>query len=102
MHQEALRRHVLRLLRIWRDWFIFADDFLNGLQVVRPAPDTLNGTGVVLSGALRSHVRQGERSESAGISHHCAACSAGRQVRHTLVGSASYSPASRIWHDAMH
>ena len=33
MHQEALRRHVLRLLRIWRDWFIFADDFLNGLQV---------------------------------------------------------------------
>ena len=33
MQQEALRRHVLRVLRIWRDWFIFADDFLNGLQV---------------------------------------------------------------------
>ena len=33
MAQEALRRHVLRLLRIWRSWFIFADDFLNGLQV---------------------------------------------------------------------
>ena len=33
MQQEALRRHVLRVLRIWRDWFIFSDDFLNGLQV---------------------------------------------------------------------
>ena len=33
MAQEALRRHVLRLLRVWRSWFIFSDDFLNGLQV---------------------------------------------------------------------
>ncbi|KAK9825189.1 hypothetical protein WJX81_005170 [Elliptochloris bilobata] len=32
MAQEALRRHVLRLLRVWRSWFIFSDDFLNGLQ----------------------------------------------------------------------
>ena len=33
MHQEVLRRNVLRVLRIWRSWFIFSDDFLNGLQV---------------------------------------------------------------------
>jgi len=38
MAQEALRRHVLRLLRVWRSWFIFADDFLNGLQVQRFKP----------------------------------------------------------------
>lgn len=31
--QEGLRRHVLRVLRVWRDWFIFGDDILNGLQV---------------------------------------------------------------------
>jgi U2-associated protein SR140 len=30
--QEALRRHVLRVLRAWRGWFVFSDDFLNGLQ----------------------------------------------------------------------
>ncbi|CAD7701765.1 unnamed protein product [Ostreobium quekettii] len=30
--QEATRRHVLRVLRIWRDWFIFSNDYLNGLQ----------------------------------------------------------------------
>lgn len=33
MSQELLRRHVLRVLRAWRGWFIFGDDFLNGLQV---------------------------------------------------------------------
>jgi hypothetical protein len=33
MAQELLRRHVLKLLRIWRGWFIFSDDFVNGLQV---------------------------------------------------------------------
>ncbi len=33
MLQEALRRHVLRALRCWRDRYIFSDDFLNGLQV---------------------------------------------------------------------
>ncbi|KAK9824009.1 hypothetical protein WJX72_006933 [[Myrmecia] bisecta] len=32
MTQEVLRRHVLRVLRVWRAWFIFSDDFLNGLQ----------------------------------------------------------------------
>lgn len=36
MAQESLRRHVLRVLRIWRSWFIFSDDFLNGLQVPLP------------------------------------------------------------------
>ncbi len=33
MGQELLRRHVLKVLRVWRGWFIFGDDFLNGLQV---------------------------------------------------------------------
>jgi len=33
MTQEGLRRHVLRVLRMWRSWSIFSDDFLNGLQV---------------------------------------------------------------------
>lgn len=32
MGQEMLRRHVLRVLRVWRNWFIFSDDLLNGLQ----------------------------------------------------------------------
>lgn len=43
MTQEGLRRHVLRVLRMWRSWSIFSDDFLNGLQVglvtCRPAFD---------------------------------------------------------------
>ena len=33
MAQESLRRYVLRVLRVWRSWYIFSDDFLNGLQV---------------------------------------------------------------------
>lgn len=33
MVQEALKRHVLRLLRVWRERFIFNDDYINGLQV---------------------------------------------------------------------
>lgn len=33
MAQEVLRRHVLRVLRMWRSWSIFSDDFFNGLQV---------------------------------------------------------------------
>jgi U2-associated protein SR140 len=32
MVQEGLRRHVLRVLRVWREWSIFSDDYLNGLQ----------------------------------------------------------------------
>ena len=32
MAQELLRRHVLKVLRVWRGWYIFVDDFLNGLQ----------------------------------------------------------------------
>lgn len=32
MGQEMLRRHVLRVLRVWRNWYIFTDDLLNGLQ----------------------------------------------------------------------
>jgi U2-associated protein SR140 len=33
MTQETLRRHVLRVLRCWRERFLFNDDYLNGLQV---------------------------------------------------------------------
>lgn len=33
MAQEHLRKHVLKVLRVWRGWYIFSDDFLNGLQV---------------------------------------------------------------------
>ena len=36
MAQESLRRYVLRVLRVWRSWFIFSDDFLNGLQASSP------------------------------------------------------------------
>jgi len=36
--QEVLRRNVLRVLRIWRSWFIFSDDFCNGLQVAISPP----------------------------------------------------------------
>lgn len=32
MGQELLRKHVLKVLRVWRGWYIFSDDFLNGLQ----------------------------------------------------------------------
>lgn len=32
MAQEVLRKHVLKVLRVWRGWFIFSDDYLNGLQ----------------------------------------------------------------------
>ena len=32
MAQELLRKHVLKVLRVWRGWYIFGDDFLNGLQ----------------------------------------------------------------------
>jgi CID domain len=51
MTQEALRRCVLRLLRVWRDWFIFADDFLNGLQV--RGPDAFVGARVLCPPAAR-------------------------------------------------
>ncbi|GAB4814277.1 hypothetical protein N2152v2_001323 [Parachlorella kessleri] len=36
MAQELLRRHVLKVLRVWRGWYIFGDDFLNGLQASWP------------------------------------------------------------------
>lgn len=42
--QEGLRRHVLRVLRCWRERFVFGDDYLNGLQVwllhCMPSPHT--------------------------------------------------------------
>lgn len=33
MTQEVLRKHVLRVLRVWREHYLFNDDYLNGLQV---------------------------------------------------------------------
>lgn len=41
MTQEGLRRHVLRVLRMWRTSSIFSDDFLNGLQVGLLIPPNL-------------------------------------------------------------
>ncbi|MEW5308379.1 MAG: hypothetical protein WDW38_000347 [Sanguina aurantia] len=32
MTQEVLRKHVLRVLRVWREHYLFNDDYLNGLQ----------------------------------------------------------------------
>ena len=49
MEQETLRRHVLRLLRIWRSWFIFSDDYLNGLQVAISSFACKNGSITVFS-----------------------------------------------------
>lgn len=45
MAQELLRRHVLKLLRIWRGWFCFSDDYLNGLQVGAACSRKKNTTG---------------------------------------------------------
>jgi U2-associated protein SR140 len=30
--REAFKRNALRVLRVWRDWYLFTEDFLNGLQ----------------------------------------------------------------------
>lgn len=30
--REALKKHVLRVTRVWRDWFLFSEDLLTGLQ----------------------------------------------------------------------
>uniref|UniRef100_A0A6S8KMZ3 U2 snRNP-associated SURP motif-containing protein n=2 Tax=Dunaliella TaxID=3044 RepID=A0A6S8KMZ3_DUNTE len=38
--QEALRRHVLRVLRCWRERYMFTDDYLNGLQATFLQPLT--------------------------------------------------------------
>lgn len=32
MTREALKRHVLRVTRVWRDWFLFSEELLAGLQ----------------------------------------------------------------------
>jgi U2-associated protein SR140 len=45
--QESLRRNILRVLRVWRGWYIFSDDFLNGLQAA-----FLRGGGINPSGEL--------------------------------------------------
>eukprot|EP00892_Ulva_mutabilis_P012107 jgi/Ulvmu1/9269/UM050_0018.1 len=30
--REAFKRNALRVLRVWRDWYLFSEEFLNGLQ----------------------------------------------------------------------
>jgi len=45
MAQELLRKHVLKVLRVWRGWYIFSDDYLNGLQGT-----FLSNSGVGISG----------------------------------------------------
>lgn len=56
MAQEVLRRHVLRVLRAWRERFIFSDDYLNGLQATFLAPalsaDALAATNPGLKASL--------------------------------------------------
>ena len=49
MAQEFLRKHVLKVLRVWRGWYIFSDDYLNGLQAT-----FLRGGTVFLPGGTRS------------------------------------------------
>ena len=66
MVQEAMRRHVLRVLRIWRSWFLFSDDYLNGLQA-RAAPPGWS-TSTQHSWRLAGLGRQGHL---AGMGHGC-------------------------------
>lgn len=65
--QETLRRHVLRVLRVWRERFIFPDDFLNGLQAafLRPALADLSleaGGGGDGAGAVKMEEGGGDSS----------------------------------------
>lgn len=30
--REAFKRNALRVLRVWRDWYLFSEEYLNGLQ----------------------------------------------------------------------
>lgn len=32
LKREAFKRNSLRVLRVWRDWYLFSEDYLNGLQ----------------------------------------------------------------------
>jgi U2-associated protein SR140 len=32
LKREACKRNSLRVLRVWRDWYLFSEDYLNGLQ----------------------------------------------------------------------
>lgn len=36
-------RYVLRVLRVWRNWYIFSNDYLNGLQSTFLAPSITDG-----------------------------------------------------------
>jgi hypothetical protein len=32
LKREAFKRNSLRVLRVWRDWYLFSEEYLNGLQ----------------------------------------------------------------------
>ena len=60
MAQESLRRYVLRVLRVWRSWFIFSDDFLNGLQARearRPVTTSASSAGCAHARRVWSWIR---------------------------------------------
>ena len=64
MAQELLRKHVLKVLRVWRGWYIFSDDYLNGLQGT-----FLRTGGVEVSGTKNSsssNMAAGNNDESPG------------------------------------
>jgi hypothetical protein len=60
--QETLRRHVLRVLRVWRERFIFPDDFLNGLQAafLRPALADISADAGLGDGAVKKEEGGGD------------------------------------------
>mmetsp|Transcript_16329 Transcript_16329/g.48953 ORF Transcript_16329/g.48953 Transcript_16329/m.48953 type:complete len:1001 (+) Transcript_16329:302-3304(+) len=74
--QEGLRRHVLRVLRVWRSWFIFGDDFLNGLQAMflrtraaeapQPTPELAAELGALGDEALEARCRRSGVSSRGG------------------------------------
>ncbi|KAG2440272.1 hypothetical protein HXX76_004384 [Chlamydomonas incerta] len=63
MLQEALRRHVLRVLRCWRDKYIFTDDYLNGLQAVFLTTGTSTEKALGDNPGLRAELEAAEPEE---------------------------------------
>jgi len=71
MTQETLRRHALRVLRCWRERFLFNEDYLNGLQVGGVG----GGVGVVRKGEGRGTKGKGSGLVRGEGKHVC--CSGG-------------------------
>eukprot|EP00198_Chlamydomonas_reinhardtii_P008180 XP_001697517.1 predicted protein [Chlamydomonas reinhardtii] len=63
MLQEALRRHVLRVLRCWRDKYIFTDDYLNGLQAVFLTTGSSTEKALGDNPSLRAELEAAEQEE---------------------------------------